>query len=173
MQRNQSSTTTKAQVPPRKVVSKEERVALRAARRERAVQQASQTEASAAEATAGTSSSSATSSGKKPMDPRLVFGLGLGIPTVLLAWGIADEESPPAKFAQLVGFTSSFNSFADQFAKPYTNKLLPDWESMTWHHPANFPALHTLVLDLENTLVSSTRKTTRCGSISEGTIGVL
>lgn len=157
IQRHQSSSTTKAQVPPRKIVSKEERAALRAARRERAVQQASQIEESAAEATMGTSASStAAASGKKPMDPRLVFGLGLGVPTILLAWGIADEDSPPAKFAQLVGFTSSFHSFADQFAKPYTNKLLPDWESMTWHHPANFPALHTLVLDLENTLVSST-----------------
>jgi len=51
---------------------------------------------------------------------------------------------PRALFAQL----------SDPFSKPHSTKLLPDWPMP--NVPPEMPCPHTLVLDLENTLVSST-----------------
>jgi len=88
------------------------------------------------------------------MDSRIVFGLGLGIPTILLSWGIADEDSPPAQVAKMVGLTGLIENFSDQFAKPHKEKLLPNWPLP--NVPQDMPCPHTLVLDLENTLVNAT-----------------
>jgi hypothetical protein len=62
------------------------------------------------------------------MDSRLVFGVGVGLPTALMAWGIADEESPPARLSKLIGLTGQIESWAEGFAKPSREKLLPDWQ---------------------------------------------
>jgi hypothetical protein len=77
--------------------------------------------------TGATATATVTAGGKKPMDTRLVYGLGVGVPTALLAWAIADENSPPAKFAKIIGVTGQWDEFADQFARPVREKLLPDW----------------------------------------------
>ena len=77
--------------------------------------------------TGATATATVTAGGKKPMDTRLVYGLGVGVPTALLAWAIADENSPPAKFAKIIGVTGQWDEFADQFARPIREKLLPDW----------------------------------------------
>lgn len=112
--------STKANVPPRKKVFKEERTAQRQARREQAVQ--------SMEGSANTSSKAAPAvPAKKPIDSRIAFGLGVGVPTALLAWGIADEESPPAQFAKMIGLTGLIEGYGDTFARPSRDKLLPDW----------------------------------------------
>jgi hypothetical protein len=133
------STTTKAQVPPRTKVSPSERAALRLARKQQAAQSMqAQSEAavgtgvtaasgSTGTATTTTTNAAAVANVQKPLDSRLIFGLGVGIPAALLSWGIADEDSPPAKFSKMIGFTKVVEGFADQFARPSREKLLPDW----------------------------------------------
>lgn len=74
-----------------------------------------------------TTNAAAVANVQKPLDSRLIFGLGVGIPAALLSWGIADEDSPPAKFSKMIGFTKVVEGFADQFARPSREKLLPDW----------------------------------------------
>ena len=64
------------------------------------------------------------------MDPRLIFGLGVGVPTLLLAWGVYDENSPPAKLASMLGF----DEFAESFAKPNEEKLLPNWHDVSLYY---------------------------------------
>lgn len=128
------STSTKATVPPRKKVNAEERAALRQARKLKAAQtlEASKSGAEASTASASSTSSAAPIATKKPMNSRLVFGLGVGVPVGLLAWGIADEESPPAQFSKMIGLTAAIEGFSDQFAKPIRDKLLPDWPVSTY-----------------------------------------
>lgn len=87
------------------------------------------------------------------MNTKLVYGLGVGVPTALLGWAIADEDSPPAQLAKMLGITQQWDQFADQFARPAREKLLPDWPMP--NVPQDMPCPHTLVLDLEQTLVSS------------------
>lgn len=96
--------------------------------------------ASAASITAESASGAAFTAAKvpKPLDSRLIFGLGVGIPVALLTWGIADEDSPPAKFSKLIGLTRVVEGFADQFARPSREKLLPDW-------PVSVDVFRTLV----------------------------
>ena len=118
----------------RRTVTKEKRSALRAARKQQVAQDKQSTSVSSASTsnTATFSSSQgslATGSPplKKPWDPRVVFGLGLGIPTFLLGWGIFDDSSPPAKFARMIGLTDTIENFAEDFNRPSRPKLIPDW----------------------------------------------
>ncbi len=138
IKKNLSSSTTsgKAKVPPRRKVSPEERAAIRAARKQQSAQvleqaQVSGSAANTASSTSGTAATTTTAASRqstsKPMDPRLFYSLVLGVPTALLAWGIADEESPPAKFAEMIGLTGQIESVAIGFKKPANEKLLPDW----------------------------------------------
>ena len=125
-----TTTTTKAQVPKRKIVSPAEREALRAARREQGIQALAQAQASGSgsgASTAAAAASKTTGKSSTPVDPRLFWGLGLGVPTILLGWGIADEDSPPAKFARMVGLTDVIDNAALDFKKPSRESLLPDW----------------------------------------------
>jgi len=62
-------------------------------------------------------------------------------------------RSPPNKFAELVGLKALYDNFADTFAKPHIDVLLPDWPMP--NVPPNVPCPHTLVLDLEETLVNA------------------
>jgi len=147
--RNESSRHF-AEVVARKQVSKEERAILRAARRERAaavLQQSSPGAETAVGAAAGAH--------KQILASRWIWYGGLGIPVALLAWGMTDENSPPAKLAEAIGLTAYLQEWSDEYAKPVHDKLLPDWSQMP-NVPQDIPIPHTLVLDFENTLVSST-----------------
>jgi len=151
--------TKKVMVPTRKKVIPEERAALRKARKQHAAQfmqtqQGSNTIVDGIK-TGSTVASSTKVMGNISQDPRVVFGLGLGIPTFLLAWGIYDDQSPPARLAYIVGLTDQIESFADEFARPSKQKLIQDWNQLP-NIPQEMPPPHTLVLDLENTLVHST-----------------
>jgi len=136
-----------------------ERAILRSARRDRASRTLLP-----AESSSGTSSSTATSSSSstrsvmasmKTKDPRILFGLGVGVPVAILTWGIVDPNSPPALLASKIGLTGAVEGLADEFARPSRPKLLPDWGMMP-NVPQDMTPPHTLVLDLENTLVNST-----------------
>lgn len=132
-----TTATAKATIArPKQAISSQERTALRKARKERAI-------------TAQSSSQSSTK-GSGPSDARVIFGLGLGVPTLIVAWGVIDPNSPPAKLASLLGF----DELVDSFAKPNDDKLLPSFDEMP-NMPKDFQPM-TLVIDLENTLVNST-----------------
>jgi hypothetical protein len=104
----------------RREVSKEERAALRAARKERATKRLAQ---------AGlTEASSSSSSVTSPMfNSRWVWYLGVAVPTALIAWGLNDENSPPAKLYRWTGLSS----YTDMIAMPSHDKLLPDWSQVS------------------------------------------
>ena len=127
-----SGGVSKAVVPPRKVVSKSEREMLRKARKERAAQTM---EAEKSGESAATTVSTSLGTKKSILsDSRFVFGIGVGVPTLLLGWGIYDENSPPAKFSQLIGLTAQITSIADEYARPNYAKLLPDWADVSSFH---------------------------------------
>eukprot|EP00980_Cylindrotheca_fusiformis_P015464 scaffold4347_cov117-Cylindrotheca_fusiformis.AAC.8 len=130
----------------RRNVSKEERVALRAARRERA-NKFLQEQTGVDAASSGAS--------KRILASKWSIYAAVGIPSALLAWGISDTNSPPAQFSRMIGLTGVIESLSDEYVKPAHEKLLPDWSQMP-NVPHDIPIPHTLVLDLENTLVSST-----------------
>ena len=126
--------------PVRKEVSKAERAQLRVARRERAAAflqsqeggaaAAAGSDAGAASAAAAAKGASSSSGGGLMLGPRVVYGVGLGLPTVLLFWGIYDEDSPPAKFSRAIGLTAKISSVTDEFARPAREKLIPDWSQV-------------------------------------------
>ena len=49
------------------------------------------------------------------------------VPSGILVWGLRDEDSPPAKLAELIGLTGFLQTYIDDIAKPSHEKLLPDW----------------------------------------------
>ncbi|GMH62555.1 hypothetical protein TrRE_jg10075 [Triparma retinervis] len=73
--------------------------------------------------------------------------------TSMFIWGCVDADSPPMKAAELLGIKYLYDSFAETFNKPHVDNLLPDWPMP--NVPANIPCPHTLVLDLEETLVNA------------------
>mmetsp|Transcript_29500 Transcript_29500/g.33154 ORF Transcript_29500/g.33154 Transcript_29500/m.33154 type:complete len:436 (-) Transcript_29500:98-1405(-) len=133
-------------VRPQQPVSKQERTILRAARKERASQFIQKSKGGGE---VGGSSSSPYIANKY-----LWYG-SVAVPSALLIWGFSDSNSPPAKFCDLIGLSGFVQQYTDQIAKPAHEKLLPDWSQMP-NVPHDIPVPHTLVLDLENTLVSST-----------------
>ncbi|KAL3805671.1 hypothetical protein HJC23_005915 [Cyclotella cryptica] len=138
----------------RQAVSKEERALRRAARKERANAYLSSigSGGAAVEGSAAAGSTAATSGSGLPFDAtRLGWYAAVVIPTAFIAWGVYDEDSPPAKLSRYVGLADRF----EEFSKPARTKLLPDWNQIP-NIPPDFPAPPTLVLDLENTLVCST-----------------
>eukprot|EP00581_Thalassiosira_minuscula_P015965 CAMPEP_0183721390 /NCGR_PEP_ID=MMETSP0737-20130205/13683_1 /TAXON_ID=385413 /ORGANISM="Thalassiosira miniscula, Strain CCMP1093" /LENGTH=451 /DNA_ID=CAMNT_0025951393 /DNA_START=103 /DNA_END=1458 /DNA_ORIENTATION=+ len=159
--RHESSTPVSA--PVRQAVTKEERAARRAARKERANAFMSSMGAGEAGAVGGQSESAAAAAGKQAQKAtssasgptldvtRLGWYAAVLIPTAFIGWGIADDESPPARLSRMVGLTDKI----EEFSKPARAKLLPDWNQIP-NIPPDFPAPPTLVVDLENTLVSST-----------------
>jgi hypothetical protein len=134
------ATSTKAQArimstanATRQVVSKEERALRRAARKERANAYMSSIGSGAAvngsTATVGTktTTSGGASSGGLPFDAsRLGWYAAVLIPTAFIAWGVYDEDSPPAKLSRFIGLADRF----EEFAKPARTKLLPDWSQV-------------------------------------------
>ena len=71
----------------------------------------------------------------------------------MFVWGCVDAESPPMKAAEFLGIKSLYDRLAETFNKPHVDNLLPDWPMP--NVPANIPCPHTLVLDLEETLVNA------------------
>lgn len=135
---------------PRPVnVSKEERLQLRAARKERAAQ----TLAAVQNASENEAAKQAIKPKVSPQSVKYYWYAGFGLPTALIAWSIYDAESPPAKLAKYIGLTRLIHSFSDEYAKPARPKLLPDWNHMP-NVPHDIPVPPTLILDLEQTLVS-------------------
>lgn len=116
----------------RKQVSKEERVALRAARRERAATVLQQQKGGGSGGAASEGGSAVAGASKQFMASKWVWYLGLGVPVGLLVWGFTDENSPPAKLANAIGLTSYLSSLNDEYAKPVHDKLLPDWSQVRY-----------------------------------------
>lgn len=140
----------------RAAVTTEQRAALREARKERAAQ-VLQKEGASAEAGTGTNASGKVSSPTGSLSGssiKLMWYGGFAVPTCLLVWGIYDESSPPAMFSKMIGLTGVISGAAESFTKPISHKLLPDWSQMP-NVPQDIPVPHTLVLDLEDTLVNS------------------
>ena len=118
-------------------VSPAERAALRATRKEQASkvmeqQQLKQTSAAApgGGASAAVAAQGAAESGGTRTNmafSRYIWYLSVGVPSILLAWGFSDENSPPAKLCRNVGLTGYIRSYTDEIAKPAHTKLLPDW----------------------------------------------
>ena len=86
------------------------------------------------------------------LGPRAVYGIGLGLPTALLFWGIYDEDSPPAQLSRAIGLTAKISDFSDEFARPAHEKLIPDWSQVRllvkiiaskWKIPLCFPYSHS------------------------------
>lgn len=130
--RNLSSSSSKEKPTViHKKVSPEQRATLRQVRKERSIaqsQQAQSQQSQSSSSSASSSSSPKSGSSSKPFNPNVVYGLGLAIPTLILAWGVYDHESPPAKFASFLGFDEVF----DSFAKPTYDKLLPNWNDVSY-----------------------------------------
>jgi len=152
-----TTTTASKIVPPsqRKAVSAGQREQLRLARKSRAMdllQSGAKPSLGAASKEGGQSSSNIM---KSKLSGKWFWYLGFGIPTGLVLWTVLDENSPMNKLASLLGIKPIVDEFANYYAKPSREKLLPDWSQMP-NVPQDIPVPHTLVLDLENTLVSST-----------------
>ncbi len=150
------STVTPSQVASatRQAVTKEERAAKRAARKERANAFISMGTGGHAEGKAGQSAAATVGvHASGPMFDVTRFGwyAAVLIPTALIGWGIIDDESPLAKLSKMIGLTDKI----EEFAKPARTKLLPDWNQIP-NIPPDFPAPPCLVIDLESTLVCST-----------------
>jgi hypothetical protein len=116
-------------------ITLEERAALRAARKDRAVRAFEQQKAEGGGGTSGATglggSASSTPSGATPRTlPKYFWYLSVSVPAALLVWGYNDENSPPAKVSKMIGLTDFIRPFADEIAKPSHNKLLPDWSQV-------------------------------------------
>ena len=137
-----------ARIAERGKVTMEQRAALRAARKDQAAQVISKetsTANQAASASSSSSSSSLSSAGTSfsASTVRMLWYAGAGVPTLLLAWGIYDSESLPAKFAEFIGITSVIKGFTKQYTDPISTKLVPDWSQMP-NVPQNIPVPHTV-----------------------------
>merc|ERR1719326_343688 len=84
----------------------------------------------------------------------MIYGLGFGLPLALFTWGIYDNNSPPARFAYMIGLSKQIENVTEKFSKPSHSKLLPNWSDLI-NVPQDMVPPLTLVLDLENTLVNS------------------
>eukprot|EP00520_Triparma_pacifica_P006666 CAMPEP_0118649638 /NCGR_PEP_ID=MMETSP0785-20121206/9811_1 /TAXON_ID=91992 /ORGANISM="Bolidomonas pacifica, Strain CCMP 1866" /LENGTH=453 /DNA_ID=CAMNT_0006541941 /DNA_START=22 /DNA_END=1380 /DNA_ORIENTATION=+ len=74
--------------------------------------------------------------------------------TLTVGWGVMDGDSPVHKVIEITGIKGVYDMVAKGFNEPHAKSLLPDWPMP--NVPANIPCPPTLVLDLEETLVSAT-----------------
>ena len=116
-------------VRPAKPVTRDERLTLRAARKERAAQVLQQAKGVEGDAV-GTSSSSSSSSARSFLSSKYMWYASVGVPSILLVWGFSDSNSPPAKFCRMIGLTGFVESYTQEIAKPSHDKLLPDWSQV-------------------------------------------
>lgn len=126
-----------ASAPPRPVrgtgISREQRAALRAARKERASKVLAQQKGDGASSTGATTSTASSMSRTSLAMSRWIWYLAVGVPSALLIWGFSDENSAPAKFCQMIGLTDFVRGYTDEIAKPAHKKLLPDWSQVPFH----------------------------------------
>lgn len=108
-------------------ISLQERAALRAARKERATKMLEQQKTETSGGTQGSSLSNLARS-------HYFWHVCVGVPSALLVWGFADENSLPAKFCRMIGLTDFIRSYTEEIAKPSHNKLLPDWSQVRELH---------------------------------------
>jgi hypothetical protein len=109
-----------------KPITKEERIALRAARKERAAQVIQQAKGVEGEA----SSASTSNSGRNFLNSKYMWYASVGVPSALLIWAVSNSNSPPAKLSKMIGLTGLIERFTREIAKPSHDKLLPDWSQV-------------------------------------------
>jgi len=109
-------------VRPNKPVTAQERIALRAARKERAAKFLDKG------GEGGSGGGSGTNRGF--VANKYFWYASFIVPSGILVWGLRDENSPPAKFAELIGLTGFLKTYIDDIAKPSHEKLLPDWSQV-------------------------------------------
>jgi len=133
-------------------ISREARAQLRANRK--AALKKGESNSTVSSASGSGSASSTTTSNTTKLLPR-VLGGALLVSSSVLFWGIVSpsQDSIPSKLASTIGLTSIWNYFAEGFNKPHRDILLPNWPMP--NVPQDLPCPHTLVLDLEGTLVNS------------------
>ena len=149
-------------IPPRVIVAPEQRAALRLARRDASAAAAAVAGAKAGTTGAGaagsvlvgaaSSSSQGGGAASAHAKRRLFYGTA-GVLTVTFLWGALDETSPPAALWESSGASQVWKDTFSTFIDPNREKLLPDWPMP--NVPQDLACPHTLVLDLENTLVNS------------------
>jgi hypothetical protein len=103
-------------------VTKEERVLLRAARKKQASDALAKEQGTAASGGAQLSAARV----------KYVWYMGVLVPTGLFAWAYNDENSPPAQLFRMVGLTGLITSYTDEISKPAHEKLLPDWNQVSF-----------------------------------------
>lgn len=99
----------------------QQRAALRAARKERAAKFLE---------SQGVEGAKTASKGVPMIGSRMVWYLGLGVPTAIITWGCVDSSSPPATLSRYIGLTDFIRSYTDEIARPAHEKLLPDWSQV-------------------------------------------
>jgi hypothetical protein len=125
-------------------ISMQERMALRASRKERAAKFLE-----SHGGVEGTSTSATTTSGsaqRRILSSRYVWYLGLGVPTAIITWGLVDENSPPALFSKYIGLTSFIHSYTDEIAKPAHEKLLPDWSQVRVYPEQTYKYIYIYII---------------------------
>ena len=116
-------------VRPSEPVTRADRMALRAARKERAAQVLQQAKGIEGDAAAAAGSSSSSARGF--LSSKYMWYASVGVPSILLVWGFSDSNSPPAKFCRMIGLTGFVESYTQEIAKPSHDKLLPDWSQVS------------------------------------------
>ena len=113
--------------------AEEERVKLRALRKERASKFIENQHQGGGEGVGANSSKSGRAVTRTNLaTSHYIWYLSVGIPAGLLFWGFNDENSPPAQFCRVTGITAFIRSYTDELAKPVYDKLLPDWSEVTF-----------------------------------------
>lgn len=116
------SDVTTSFVRPKHPVTAQERIALRAARKERAAKVLN---------TGGEGASGGAAGGKRSFVANKYFWYASFIvPSGILVWGFSDENSLPAQFSKFIGLTGFLQTYIDDIAKPSYEKLLPDWSQV-------------------------------------------
>mmetsp|Transcript_3777 Transcript_3777/g.7921 ORF Transcript_3777/g.7921 Transcript_3777/m.7921 type:complete len:460 (+) Transcript_3777:103-1482(+) len=133
--------------PPESILSLAVRRANRSANR-----------AARAAAAAVRASGGANSAGQVPsaVTTNTLWSSALCVPAGLIGWyvySMDDPDSIPIKTLRATGATSLWNNMTEDYVKPSREKALPDWPMP--NVPQDLACPHTLVLDLEKTLVCS------------------
>ena len=114
-------------VRPQQPVTAQQRIALRAARKERAAKFLN--EGGGGSGAAG-GAGAGSSQGRRFVGNKYFWYATFIVPSGILVWGLSDSNSPPAKFCELIGLTGFLAPYFDDIAKPSHEKLLPDWSQV-------------------------------------------
>lgn len=111
--------------PVRRNVTLEERAALRAARKARASEAMAKESGGTGGATGGQAKISAG-------NMKWLYYSVVVVPAGLFGWAYNDDSSPPAQFFRMIGLTGFITSYTDEISKPSHEKLLPDWNQVSY-----------------------------------------